>query len=124
MEDNNFHPTDANPLLPGFTKPNLNNHFGSGLPSDHSNQYPNFSKEQYAQKALELVRSPVSNTIKGYKATRGLFIGSIVRYDTSTNDWVRGTSYGITTMFKPDEKSAYFKRISKLETMEVEDAKF
>jgi hypothetical protein len=116
--------TDANYLLPGFTQANLDNHFGSGLPSDHSSQYPDFTKEQYAQRALELVRSPVGDGIEGYKATHGIFSGSIVRYDTSTNDWVRGTPYGITTMFKPNDKAMYFELINKIETRGVLNEKF
>jgi hypothetical protein len=113
MKDIN--PTGENLWLPGFTQINLDKHFGSGLTSDHSDQYPNFTKEQYAMKALTLARSAVNNGVEGYMATHGLFKGSIVRYDTSTNDWVRATPRGITTMFKPKDSYAYYKLINKIE---------
>ena len=81
--------TGTNPDIPEFSDKNLNRHFGSGLGSDHSGQYPGFTKEQYAQRAIELARKPVCNGIKGYKSTKGKYTGSIVRYDMLTNDWVR-----------------------------------
>ena len=96
----------ANPDLPGFTSKNLEKHFGSGFNSDHSLQYPGFTKEQYAQRAHNLVKSEVCGNILGYKATNG----AIVRFDESTNDFVKGTSTGIKTMFKPDEGTQYFER--------------
>jgi hypothetical protein len=108
--------TGANPNLPGFTQKNLDKHWGSGGKHDHSKQYPNFTKEQYAQRAHDLVRSPVGEGVEGYAATHGKFKGSVVRYDTSTNDWVRATSNGITTMFKPRNNSAYFEHIAGMET--------
>jgi len=113
---NNLSATGANSDLPGFTDENLNNHFGSGMPSDHAKQYPGMTKKQYAQKALQLARSPVGDMVEGYKASKGRHKGSIVRYDTSTNDWVRAWPNGISTMFKPDDKAEYFKRINEIET--------
>jgi len=108
--------TGANTGLLGFTTRNLNRHFGVGEKNDHSGQYPQFTKEQYAQRALELASSPVGKNVLGYKALRGIFKGSIVRYDILTNDWVRGTPSGIATMFKPDDGAAYFERIKIVET--------
>ena len=51
--------------LLGFSQKNLDKHFGSGLESDHSDQYPNFTKEQYAQRALDLAQSAVGDGIEG-----------------------------------------------------------
>ena len=111
--------TGANPDIPGFSDKNLEKHFGSNLESDHSQQYTGFTKEQYAQRAVELARSPVGNGIEGYKSARGKFAGSIVRYDSSTNDWVRAyIASGVATMFKPDEGAEYFEFVAK---MEMED---
>ena len=111
--------TGANPEIPGFSVRNLEKHFGSGLESDHCEQYVGFTKEQYAQRAVELARSPVGDGIEGYKSVKGKFAGSIVRYDTSTNDWVRAyTASGVATMFKPDEGAEYFEIIAKMEMEE------
>ena len=98
--------TGANPDLPGFTDKNLDKHFESGFDSDHGSQYPNFTKEQYAQMAHDLVRAAVGHNILGYKAANG----DIVRFDESTNDFVKGAKNGIRTMFKPDEGTHYFER--------------
>ena len=108
--------TGANPNLPGFSQKNLDNHFGSGLPSDHSAQYVGLTKEQYAQRAVELARSPVGEGVEGYVATYVRFKGSVVRYDTSSNDWVRVAPNGIATMFKPEDSARYFELINQIET--------
>jgi len=113
---NEISETGSNPKLPGFTEENLDRHFGSGGKSEHSQDYPEYTKEQYAQRALELIRSPVGNGIEGYKSTRGKSKGSIVRYDTSTGDWVRGWATGIATMFKPADGASYFERKNEAET--------
>jgi hypothetical protein len=106
----------ANPDLPGFTQKNLDVHFGGGGYSDHSGDYPEFTKEQYAQRAQELVRSPVGGNVVGYLATKGNYKGSVIRYDTVTEDWVRSGKVGIRTMFKPSEKMVYFELIRGYET--------
>ena len=109
--------TGANPNIKGFREKDLADHFGAGGKSDHSEQYRGFTKEQYAQRALSLAQSPVGEGIEGYKATHGLFKDSIVRYDTSTNDWVRAMPDGrIPTMFQPEDKAEYFERINRRET--------
>ena len=55
-----------------------------------------------------MARSPVGNTVKGYKASSGVNIGSIVRYDSATNDWVRAfPTTGVATMFKPSSDEYY-----------------
>ena len=95
-----------NPDLPGFTNKNLDEHFGSGGKHDHSKQYPDFTKEQYAARAEELSRSSVSEHILGYRCKKG----RVVRFDESTNDFVKVGRHGIMTMFKPDEGTRYFER--------------
>ena len=108
--------TGENPDLPGFTNKNLDIHFGGGGISDHRNQYPNMTQEQYAQLAHALVRSAVTDTILGYLATKGKSVGTIVRYNVTTNDWVRGSSTEIVTMFKPTNGIEYFNKIKGYET--------
>jgi len=98
--------TGMNPNLPGFALKNLDKHFGSGFDSDHSGQYPELTKEQYAKRAHDLVRAAVNDHILGYKAANG----NIVRFDESTNDFVKCGKNGIMTMFKPDEQTLYFER--------------
>ena len=95
---------------------NLAIHFGGGGSSDHSDQYPKMTKEQYAQRAHELVCSPINENVQGYTATKGRNIGSVVRYDIKNNDWVRGFDSEIYTMFKPDDKLAYYEKIKDYET--------
>lgn len=94
----------ANKFLEGFSEENLNEHWNGS--HNHSEQYPNFTKEQYASRALELIQSEADGKkILGYK----LKDGTIARYDTKTNDYVKGhPNIGISTMFKPNRKSAYF----------------
>ena len=104
--DTRYSSTGANPDLPGFTPKNLDKHFGSGFDSDHCFQYPYFSKQAYAQRAHDLIRSAVSENVLGYKALNG----DIVRFDESTNDFVKGSHKGIKTMFQPDEGTRYFER--------------
>ena len=115
----NLSATGANLDLPGFTSDNLDRHFGSGNISDHSHEYVGFTKVQYAEKALKLARSPVGDGIEGYKSTYGKSKGSIVRYDTSTGDWVRAWSTGVATMFKPVDGALYFERKNEAETRSV-----
>ena len=86
----NLSATGTNPDLPGFTDKNLDKHFGSSFDSDHVNQYPHFTKKQYAQRAHDLVMAAVGDNILGYKTASG----DIVRFDESTNDSVKGTRNG------------------------------
>lgn len=96
-----------NQFKKGFTEKNLNKHFGSGGKSDHSTQYPGWTKEEYAKRALQLIQSQTSDTILGYKTSAG----EIVRYDKTTNDFVKGhPDGGIKTMFKPEDEERYFIR--------------
>ena len=95
-----------NKFLRGFSDNNLSSHWGGK--HDHSKQYPEMSKEQYAQRALDLAQSAADNKeILGYQNEKG----QIVRYDRKNNDFVKGDpSKGIATMFKPDDGESYFNR--------------
>jgi pyocin large subunit-like protein len=87
----------VNKFIIGFTPENLSRHWRGGI-SDHSWQYPNYTKERYAKEALDLIQSAVSNTITGYKNN----LGQVIRYDTIKNNFVIGhPDIGIATMFKP-----------------------
>lgn len=105
--------TGENHFTQGFTKYNLNRHFGGGGDSDHSDQYPGYTKEQYAQRALDLVQSRADGKrILGYKTPEG----EVVRYDTATNDYAKGfPNGGIKTMFKPDAGVVYFRKRMRVE---------
>ncbi len=105
----------ANKFKIGFTKKNLDDHFG-GV-HDHSVEYPGWTKKQYAKRALDLIQSPADGkNILGYR----IGTSTVVRYDVRTNDFVKGSpSGGIATMFKPKKGSKYFhdqKRYDKGET--------
>ena len=99
----NLSATGANPNLPGFTSKNLNNHWVGGV-SDHSKEYKGWTKEQYAQRALELVCSATSDNVLGYKSVDD----AVVRYDRNTNDFVKSGKKGIRTMYKPKRRETYF----------------
>ena len=71
------------------------------------------TKEDYLNKALNLVQSPCGNRIEGYKTN----LGQICRYDTKTNYYVKGDPQkGIFTMFKPNEGRKYFSHMKEYET--------
>jgi len=93
----NYKATGANPDLPGFIEASLENHWGGAR--GHSVEYTRMSKAQYAQRAHDLVL--------GYKAADG----SIVRYDKTTEDFVKGYNTGIATMFKLKGGEERFKRL-------------
>lgn len=94
----------ANKFEKGFSKHNLDEHWGGT--HDHSAEYPGYTKEQYAERALELVQSAADGkNVLGYKNS----CGQVVRYDINKNDFVIGRpSEGIATMFKPKRKRKYF----------------
>lgn len=96
----------ANKFEKGFSEHNLAEHWGGT--HDHSEQYPGFTKEQYAQRALELIQSAADGeNILGYKNARG----QVARYDVKNNDYVIGRpAQGIATMFKPSDGRKYFIR--------------
>ena len=80
----------SNPYLSGFTSGNLDEHW-----ENHKNQYRGLTKEQYAQRAHNLVCSATSDNILGYRAKNG----SIARYNKTTHDFVQGFDTGVATMF-------------------------
>ena len=91
--------TGKNKFRVGFTQKNLDKHWGGK--SDHSGEYPGWTKEQYAERALTLVQKPVDgNRILGFLDKDN----GIVRYDRQTNDFVKGyPDSGIATMYKPKQ---------------------
>lgn len=102
--------TGANKFSKGFSKRNLNEHYGGS--HDHSKEYPGMTKQQYAQRALELIQKPTGGDIRGYKLPNG----QIARYDKKSNDYVKGKpNEGIATMFKPVDGEAYYLRRLKAE---------
>ena len=92
----NVHATGYNNFTKGFTKGNLERHFGPH--GRHTDQYPGWTAEKYEKEALKLVQSRTTDDIIGYKTIEG----AVVRYRKSTNDLVVGyPNGGIATMFKP-----------------------
>ncbi|MDR2167609.1 MAG: hypothetical protein LBE35_07155 [Clostridiales bacterium] len=118
MENNrNISATGANKFDVGFAKSNLDTHWKGGA-SDHSKEYPGYTKEQYAKEALDLIQSAVTNGIEGYKNSRG----QIVRYDFGRNNFVKGhPNIGIATMFKPDLGAIYFYKEKEREALKEEE---
>lgn len=103
--------TAAHKLVKDFEGKDLDEHWDGK--SSHKDQYPGFTKEQYAQRARELLEMPTSKRIRGYVIKSQ---GIIVRYDTVTNDYVKGHfKQGIITMFKPDLKAVYYEKWRKTE---------
>ena len=87
----------ANKFAKGFqNKQKRNNHF-----SKHKSEYIDdniTTAEQYEKRALSLAQSSCNETILGYKNAKN----EIVRYDSLTNDFVKGNpDKHIFTMFKP-----------------------
>jgi hypothetical protein len=105
--------TGANVFKHGFDHKDLDVHFGSGGAHDHSEEYPGYTKELYAQEALELIQKPVGGDIRGHINKWG----QISRYDKSNNNFVKGhPNKRIYTMFKPSDGEAYYDLILGLET--------
>ena len=103
--------TAAHKLVKGFEGKDLDEHWDGS--HSHKDQYPEFTKEQYAQRARELLEMPTSKRIRGYVIKAQ---GIIVRYDTVTKDYVKGHfKTGIITMFKPSDEDAYYERLRKKE---------
>lgn len=103
--------TAAHKLVKGFEGKDLDKHWDGE--SSHKDLYPEFTKEQYAQMARELLEMPTSKRIRGYVIKSQ---GIIVRYDTVTKDYVKGHfKTGIITMFKPDDEDAYYEGQRKVE---------
>ena len=95
-------PSGANKfLVRGFkNRQKMKNHW-----KDHSLQYLGFTEEQYENRAISLIESPVDDNILGHIDKSGV----IVRYDKNTNDFVKGHPLkGIFTMFKPEAGIEYY----------------
>lgn len=62
--------------------------------------------EQFGDRALELVESPVGGSVIGHADGHG----NVIRYDRDKNDFVKGNPQkGIYTMFKPENGEEYYK---------------
>ena len=104
--------TGANEFGRGFSETNLDDHWVGG-DHDHSGEYPGYTKEQYAQEALQLAQSATNDIIKGYKNE----LGQVARFDTTNGNYVKGhPDWGIATMFKPKKGIEYYDELEKLET--------
>ena len=100
-------PSGANTcLVKGFSnKQKLNNHWQNGR--THQAEYPNYTKEQYVKRAVELIEQPVGGNILGHADKDGV----IIRYDKKANDFVKGSIVkGIRTMFKPIDGIKYYEQ--------------
>ena len=98
-------PSGANTfIVRGFkNRQKLMNHWQNGR--THRDEYPDFTIEQYVQRALELLEQPVSDNVLGHADK----YGHVIRYDKMTNDFAKGHPYkGIVTMFKPDDGINYY----------------
>lgn len=103
--------TGANVFKKGFSKKNLDEHWTGK--SAHKDQYPEYNKQQYAERALELIQMPVGGNILGYKTKNN----EVARYDKASNDYVKGNpNIGIKTMFKPTNKEEYYYKWEKKES--------
>ena len=101
-------------LVRGFSnRQKLMNHWKNGR--THREEYPELeTPEEYEEKALELLESPVGGDIVGHLDKNGI----IVRYNKRTNDFAKGHPLeGIKTMFKPTEGELYY-QVRKEEDME------
>ena len=98
-------PSGANRLqVRGFaSRQKLMNHWKNGR--THQDEYPDFTMEQYVQRAVSLAEMPTGGNILGHVDKDGV----IVRYDRKENDFVKASAKnGIRTMFKPDEGEQYY----------------
>lgn len=98
-------PSGANRLqVRGFAnKQRLMNHWKNGR--THREEYPDFTMEQYVQRAVSLAEMPTGGDILGHIDKDGV----IVRYDRKENDFVKADlRKGIRTLFKPHEGEKYY----------------
>ena len=98
----NISPSGENKfLVRGFkNRQKLMNHW-----HEHGNKYPNFTVQDYENRAIQLIESAVNENILGHTDRTG----AIIRYDKTTNDFVKGRPIkGIFTMFKPEEGILYY----------------
>ena len=98
-------PSGANRLqVRGFaSRQKLMNHWKNGR--THQDEYPDFTMEQYVQRAVSLAEMPTGGDILGHIDKDGI----IVRYDCKENDFVKANvQKGILTMFKPTAGEKYY----------------
>lgn len=98
-------PSGANRLqVRGFaSRQKLMNHWKNGR--THQDEYPDFTMEQYVQRAVSLAEMPPGGNILGHVDKDGV----IVRYDRKENDFVKANvRNGILTMFKPTAGEKYY----------------
>jgi phage-related protein (TIGR01555 family) len=98
-------PSGANRLqVRGFaSRQKLMNHWKNGR--THQDEYPDFTMEQYVQRAVSLAEMPTGGDILGHIDKDGI----IVRYDRKENDFVKANvQKGILTMFKPTAGEKYY----------------
>ena len=98
-------PSGANRLqVRGFSsKQKLMNHWKNGR--THQDEYPDFTMEQYVQRAVSLAEMPTGGNILGHVDKDGI----VVRYDRKENDFVKANvQKGILTMFKPTAGEKYY----------------
>ena len=90
-------------LVTGYVDPSLTEHWvGSERANSHRKDYEKegMTKEQYAQRALDLAEMPVSKNVRGFACINQ---NIIVRYDVKTKDFVKAhIHYGVITMFKAE----------------------
>lgn len=97
--DGKLSPTGANIFqVQGFrSKQKLNNHWGDHGLKQYQDDPDVNSKEDYLNRALALVQSPVGGNIMGHIDGNG----NVIRYDTIKEDFVKGNPLkGVYTMFK------------------------
>lgn len=100
-----------NKFSKGFSKSNLRDHWGSGGPHDHSEEFIKEGKittaEQYESYALKLIQMPCEGHILGYTNKKG----QVCRYNMDENIYVVGhPSLGIASMHMPADGFSYFER--------------
>lgn len=97
----NLSATGENPNIPNMTKATQDRH------KKHLNfgkSYPNMTMSEYVQKSGKLARSEVGGDVLGYKSHDG----AIVRYNRTTNDWVKAYPAGVASMYKPTRGETYY----------------
>lgn len=81
----------------------LMNHWKNGR--THQKEYPDFTLEQYEERAVSLAESPVDGNILGHLDKNGF----IIRYDKDNNDFVKAhIKKGVYTLFKPEDELRYY----------------
>jgi hypothetical protein len=93
--------TGENPDIPDMNDAAQKNHAKHLRPGK---SYPHMPMIDYVKKASRLARSAVGGDIQGY----GGADNCIVRYNKTTNDWVKAYATGVASMFKPKRGADYY----------------